>query len=91
MDEETTPEEQAKVMAVCWLDGVGEEWQRVAVEVFNASLRIAMSNGAKYESSDFLDAGDMEYFRHLNPAETKETPELDWAAVEAQLRTALRV
>ncbi len=91
MDEQATPEEQTKIMAVCYLDGVGEEWQRVAAEVFNASLRIAMSNGSKFEATDFLDAGDMEYFRHLNPAETKESPELDWAAVEAQLRTALRV
>jgi hypothetical protein len=91
MDEETTPDERAKLLAVCWLDGVGEEWQRVAVEMFNASLRIAMSNGAKYESSDFLDAIDMEYFKHLNPIESKATPDIDWAAAEAQFRHALRV
>jgi hypothetical protein len=86
MDEETTPEEQAKIMAVCYLDGVGEEWQRVAVEIFNASLRIARSNGAKYESTDFLDAGDMEYFKRLNPGEQKTEPEVDWAAVESSLK-----
>lgn len=91
MDDETTPEDRVKLLAVCWLDGVGEEWQRVAVEVFNASLRIAMSNGAQLEASDFRDACDMEYFKHLNHAKETATPDIDWAAAEAQLRQALRV
>jgi hypothetical protein len=83
MEEHTTPAEQVKLMAVCWLDGVGEEWQRVSAEVFNGSLR---ARGGRVEAEEFKSGCDMEYFQQFNPPEQSKQSEVDWQAVEASMK-----
>ena len=86
MEAETTPAEQVKLMAVCWLDGVGEEWQRVAAEVFNGSLRAAQAQGVKIESEEFKSGSDMEYFKTINPPEESTEKGTDWDAVQVAMK-----
>lgn len=86
MQAETTPAEQVKLMAVCWLDGVGEEWQRISAEVFNGSLRAAQAQGVKIEPEEFKSGHDIEYFKTLNPPEESTEKETDWQAVESAMK-----
>lgn len=89
LEDSTTNEERATLYALATLDGWGEEWQRIAAEVRNASLRIAASNGAKIDDDAYKDARDMEYFRDRNnPDESlpEEATLAEWAAAEQMLK-----
>lgn len=86
MDEATTPDERAKIMAACLLDGEGERWARLAVEIHNASIRICAAHGVT--GLEFKGLADMEYFRDWNPPQEVDhaaTAE-EWAAAEATLK-----
>lgn len=86
MEDGTTPEERAKLLAVCWLDGAGEEWQRIAAELYNLGLRTLQAQGATIDDGLWKSADDMELFQLLNPPEAVDSVDVDWNAAEASLK-----
>jgi hypothetical protein len=83
--------DQANFTALALLDGWGVEWQRVAQEVRNASLRMCRAQGVEVRDEAFATEADMEAFKHLNPPEETAAPETDWQAVEAAMCTHLGI
>jgi hypothetical protein len=76
----TTPDDRANMMAVAWLDGWGEEYQQIAAEIHNASLRAANASGAKYTNDDAKGPEDMRRCQHIE-RDTKPVVTRDqWAA-----------
>jgi len=87
MEDRLSRGELLKLLAVCWLDGAGEEWQRIAAELFNLYLRMAKLKGVDIDDSQWKSARDMELYRSLNPEGASERVEMDWDAAEAMGRS----
>jgi hypothetical protein len=86
MEDQTTPGERAKLLAVCWMDGTGEEWQRIAAELYNLGLRTLQAQGATIPDDAWKDADAMELFKALNPDNKPLSQAVDWNAAEASLK-----
>lgn len=90
LEDQTEPDERAKMYAVAWLDGWGEEWQRTAVEMRRLLLRLIAASGGKVDGEEWpASERDLEYFSRLNP-ELPAQDETDvWAAVEASMKQTM--
>lgn len=90
LEEQTEPNERAKMYAVAWLDGWGEEWQRTAVELRRLLLRLIAAQGGNVDDDEWpASERDLEYFSRLNP-ELPAQDETDvWAAVEASMKQTM--
>ena len=86
MEDTTTPDEQAMLMATCLLDGEGEQWQRMASVLLNAIRDLTRVSGGKVEDEAYKSARELEYFRDWNPTDEREGEQVDWAATEAMLK-----
>ena len=88
LEEATTCEERAKLYAVARLDGWGEEWQRVVVEIRRMMLRLAATSGGKVDESEWpATERDVEYFRDWNDDDATDDSEAEqWAAAEQSLK-----
>lgn len=87
MEEKLSRGELSKLLAVCWLDGAGEEWQRIAAELVNLSLRLMRAQGAEIRDDAWKSPHDMEMFKYLNPQGQTPEPEMNWDAAMAMGRS----
>lgn len=88
LEEATTHDERAKLYALARLDGWGEEWQRLAMEIRRMMLRLAATSGGKVEEGEWpATERDVEYFRDWNDDEEADDSEAEqWAAAEQSLK-----
>lgn len=90
LEDQTEPDERAKMYAVAWLDGWGEEWQRTAFELRRLLLRLIASQGGNVDDEEWpASERDMEYFSRLNPERPAQDDADVWAAVEASMKQAM--
>ena len=87
MEDRLSHGELLKLLATCWLDGAGEEWQRIAAEMFNQYLRLAKLQGVDVSDDQWKSARDMELYRSLNPDGGEQRVVMDWNAAEAMGRS----
>jgi len=88
--DELPHDEQVKWLALCLLDGDGEEWMHITQAIKNGLLDVCRTGGAHIDNSAYVSLEEVERYRQFNPAVVPHEMSRDaFAAHEATLRNMI--